>query len=186
DVETARRLNRRTLISTEEDNENKGYERWKAMYARREDLGDGRLRVPLTAVPEYGFGQFENSAANVAWNLRTLALLARAEVIDLDAQAPPRREEFLDESGAVDEERLREELARHGLQKVVRVLNEDHLDLRGLWRTGIEDARGRSVRAAERGLSLLFEILEGRRCFAEIFAEAYGVAPRGGSTPPAG
>jgi hypothetical protein len=112
DFETARRLNRKTLISTEEDNENKGFERWKAMYARREELGDGRDRVPLTAVPEYGFGQFENNAANVAWNLRTLALLARAGVIELDAQPPPGREAFMDDSGAIDEERLRAELSK--------------------------------------------------------------------------
>ena len=183
DYGTARRLNRRTLISTEEDNENKGYERWKAMYGRREELGDGRARVPLTAVPEYGFGQFENSAANVAWNLRTLALLARAGVIELDAEAPPGRDAFMDDSGTVDEERLRAELERHRLEKIVQVRNDDHLDLYGLWRGGIEEVRGRSVRSAERGLELLHEAIEGRRCYAEIFAEAYAVPPRGGPTP---
>ncbi len=177
DLVTARRLNRRTLISTEEGNENKGYERWKAMYEGREELGDGRIRVPLTAVPEYAFGRFENSDANVAWNLRTLALLARAGVIELDAQPPPGRETFTDDSGTLDEERLNAERERHRLEKVVRVRNDDHLDL-GQWRGGIEDVRSRSVRSAERGLELLRDALEGKRCFADLFAEAYTVPPR--------
>jgi superfamily II DNA/RNA helicase len=183
DLDTARRLNRRTLISTDEDNDNKGYERWRAMYASRSDLGDGRIRVSLTVIPEYGFGRFENSPANVAWNLRTLALLARAGAIELDAQPPPTREAFADDKGSIDEESLRAELERHRLEKVVRVLSEDLLDLRGIWRSDVEKARLRSASAASRGLALLTEFLEGTRCAAETFAEAYAVTTRPGTPP---
>ena len=186
DIDTARRLNRRTLISTDEDNENKGYERWHAMYAGRSDLGGGRVSVSLDAIPEYGFGRFENSPANVAWNLRTLAMLARAGVIELDAEPPPSREAFVGEGGEIDEESLREEMERHRLEKVIKVCSEDLLDLRGSWRGGIEEARTRSSRAAERGLGLLVDFLEGARCASELFGEAYGVAAREGESPRAG
>jgi ATP-dependent DNA helicase RecQ len=186
DLDTARRLNRKTLISTTEDNDNKGYERWKAMYGGRQPLGDGRVRVPLSAVPEYGYGEFENNTGNIAWNLRTLTLLARAGVIELDAQPPPRRDEHIEGSVAQQEERLQQEYERHRLEKVVRIIDDAHLDLNNTWRGGIEDARSRSVAAAQRGLDLLTDAIQGRRCLADIFAEAYALAPRSGHLPRAG
>jgi hypothetical protein len=183
---TARRLNRKTLISTVEDNENKGYERWKAMYARKKSLGGGRVRVPLDAIPDYGFGRFENTRANTAWNLRTLALLARAGVIELDAEPPPKRHAPERDSEVLDEARFLREFESHRKEKVVRILDDEHLDLQA-WRGRIEQVREKSSLSAERGLALMFEAVSPRRCLAELFSEAYDVPerqerrPRGGA-----
>ncbi len=185
DRATARRLNQRNLISTVEDKENKGFERWKAMYARKKLLGGGRIRVLIDTIPDYGFGRFENSRANVAWNLRTLALLARAGAIELDAQPPPKRHDVERETEVVDEARFLREFERHKKEKVVRILDDEHLDLR-TWRGGIEKVRKKSGRAAKRGLNLMFEAVNPRRCLAELFSEAYEIPERGETLPRGG
>jgi superfamily II DNA/RNA helicase len=181
----AHRLNQRNLISTVEDKENKGYERWKAMYARRKTLGSGRIRVPLVAIPDYGFGRFENNTANVAWNLRTLTLLARAGVIELDAEPPPNRHTVPRDAEGLDEARFLREFERHKKEKVVRILGDEHLELRA-WRGAIEKVRGESIRAAERGLELMLEAVNPRRCLAELFSEAYEIPERKGTLPRGG
>ncbi len=177
DREVARDLNQKTIITTE-----KGYGRWQAMFFRKEELPDGRIRVPVDVVPEYRFGDFSNSA-HVAWNVHTLALLARSEVIDLDAQPPPRRDQFLGEDGIFDEERFQSEFERHRNQRVLRIAHEVHLDMEATWRHTVEHSRGKTARATRRGLDLMSEALAGSRCFADIFAEAYEIPLRAGEQP---
>jgi hypothetical protein len=107
-------------------------------------------------------------------------------VIELDAQPPPKREDLADRDGVIDEERLQQEFERHKLEKVVRVRDDDHLALRDTWRGGVEEARTRSTGAAQRGLDLLVDALNGRRCLAEFYADAYALPPRAGEIPRAG
>jgi len=64
-----------------------GRERWGAMVRSWEPMGDGRYRVPVDAAPAYNPNA--DNDYNVAWNLRTLTLMARAGLIALDAEAPP-------------------------------------------------------------------------------------------------
>lgn len=87
DVRVARDLNSKAVITVE-----KGYARWRAMFfaADREVLADGRLRVPVDIVPEYRAGETDSdSDYNRAWNVRTLTLLDRCGLVELDAQPPP-------------------------------------------------------------------------------------------------
>ena len=157
DREVARDLNQKTIITTE-----KGFERWKAMFFSREELADGRTRVPVDVVPEYGFGDFANSARNVAWNVHTLALLARSGVIDLDAQPPPRRDQFLGEDGLFNEELFLTEFQRHRNRRVIGIVDEAHLDLEAAWRGEVEKSRGRTARVTRRGLDLMADALTGQ------------------------
>jgi superfamily II DNA helicase RecQ len=183
DEQTARRLSRKTLITTDEETDNKGFERWKAMFYQRTEMGDGRSRVRTDVVPEYGFGRFENNSHNVAWNVHTLVLLARAGVIELDAQEPPRRDRQTGDNGEGDEEALQREIDRHRHERVVRVIEEGHLDLEATWQGTVERARERSAAAAARGLDLMLEVRKPKRCLAEVFADAYEVAARAGDPP---
>lgn len=177
DREVARDLNQKTIITTE-----KGYARWQAMFFRKEELPDSRIRIPVDVVPEYRFGESSNSA-HVAWNVRTLALLARSGVIELDAQPPPRRDQFLGADGTFDEDKFQKEFERHRNQRVLRIAHESHLDLASTWQGTIENSRRKSACATRRGLDLMSEALAGSRCFADIFADAYEIALRTGEEP---
>ena len=110
DRDVARTLSKRTIISIR-----KGFERWKSMFhdENREELPDGRLRVSADVVPSYGLGRFENSRRNLAWNVRTLTLLSRAKVIELDAEqlGPPPPEGLVDDPE--EEQRFRDEVRNH-------------------------------------------------------------------------
>jgi superfamily II DNA/RNA helicase len=178
DAQVARDLNQKTIITPE-----KGSARWRAMFYAGETLPDGRSRVPVDVVPEYGFGEFSSNARNLAWNVHTLALLARCEVIDLDAQPPPRPDDFLSDDGVLDEQRFQAEFTRHRNQRVVRIIDEAHLEFEATWRGAVERSRGKDARSTRHGLDLMFEALASGRCLADILAEAYEIPLRSGERP---
>jgi ATP-dependent DNA helicase RecQ len=176
DCSLADDLNQKTIISLQ-----KGFDRWKAMYDKHEIFSEGRIRVPVDCVPEYGYGEFNESKRNNAWNVHTLALLARSGVIDLDAQPPPRSEEFVGEDGKVDEEKFQAEFERHKNQRVIRLLDDSHLDFGKTWSEQVERFRVAGACATRRGLDLMTEALYGKVCLAEVFAKAYEIPPRSGA-----
>lgn len=179
DVRVARDLNSKTVISVE-----KGYARWRAMFfaGDREVLPDGRLRVPIDVVPQYREGETDSdSDYNRAWNVRTLTLLDRCGVIELDAQPPPERDGGEDVEAA--EEAYQRDLDRHRNQRVLRVGDRfDHLDYDATWRGRVEAARRRTAEQSEYGLRLMLDALSedvGRnRCLAELFEGAYRIDAR--------
>jgi superfamily II DNA/RNA helicase len=172
-------LNQKTALSVQ-----KGFARWKKMYFNREQLSDGRVRVPIHLIPEYGYGEFTDSKRNDGWNIHTLAMLARSGVIDLDAQPPPRQDEFLGEDGEIDEEKYQAEFERHHNQRVIRVLDDDlHLDFGATWAGPVEQIRGAGYRASCRGIELMYEALAGNSCISKVLAEAYEISVRTEDTP---
>ena len=179
DVRVARDLNSKTVISVE-----KGYARWRAMFFanNREVLPDGRLRVPIDVVPQYREGETDSdSDYNRAWNVRTLTLLDRCGVVELDAQPPPERDGGEDVEAA--EEAYQRDLDRHRNQRVLKVGDRfDHLNYDATWLSVVEAARRRTAGQSERGLRLMLDALSeeiGRnRCLAELFEEAYRIEAR--------
>jgi RecQ family ATP-dependent DNA helicase len=172
DLRTARRLNSKTIIGL-----SKGFRRWQEMYAHKEAVGD-RWRVPVDVVPPYRFGETdEDNEYNQAWNVRTLTLLARRGVIDLDAESP---ESFAVEDGLDEEEReqrFQQWRASYKDRRLIRVLDERHGDFE-FWEKEIEQFRKKSQEQAERGLLLMQEALAGKRCLAKVLAEAYTIGSR--------
>ena len=79
----ADRLSRQKLIGLE-----KGFERWQWMQLSATDAGSDKMRVPLSISPPRVAG---DSAANRAWNLRTLLLMDRAGLVTVVADPPPRQ-----------------------------------------------------------------------------------------------
>src|SRR5262249_33451954 len=64
-----------------------GFERWKALYGRRTPTDDpGLIKIDLEAVPAYLRGSNEY---NVSWNMRTLLLMSRARLVELEVEANP-------------------------------------------------------------------------------------------------
>jgi superfamily II DNA/RNA helicase len=83
DLGDAARLNRERIITAK-----RGLERWEAMRATATDVPgrDGTIRVDLRARPS---DVPSDSDANLAWNLRTLNLMARAQLIAVEHGPPP-------------------------------------------------------------------------------------------------
>jgi len=82
DQETANRLASPSLIT-----DDLGFERWSAMYASSVGLDSiGRLlEVDLATVPPR---LRQQSDYNQSWNMRTLIMMARADMLELESQAP--------------------------------------------------------------------------------------------------
>ena len=94
DLEIAKSLNDKSAIPID-----RGFQRWKSMFLRKEILPDGRFRVPVNIPPSLQPGDIDmNSQQNQAWNIRTLTLMSRSGLIDIDAEEPARRRNFKSEA----------------------------------------------------------------------------------------
>lgn len=159
DRQVAARLAAPALISTQT-----GRERWSAMFSSAVHLPDGRLRVSLAS-------QWYNDVGgsyNEAWNLRTLTLLHRAGVLQLDSEPPPH---LVDEVADSDEAPASGALA-YRTSRVVRLQDPRHLDPT-LWKGRIQAARKESLAEAAINLARVDDLMKGARCTSETFAEAY-------------
>jgi ATP-dependent DNA helicase RecQ len=165
DYDVAFNLNEITYISTE-----RGRSRWQEMFNQKTGLPDGRYKVPVNVPPPYNLDLDPASTRNQDWNIRTLTLMSRAELIEIDAEPPPQKADF-------DEESYKQALENYRNLRVVRVLQNSHLDLE-TWQRMVEPARKQRQKWAERSLALMREALQPRRCISEIFSEAYSVPAR--------
>jgi ATP-dependent DNA helicase RecQ len=148
DEQVAERLASPKFISAE-----RGLERWRAMFLseRRQVEPGERFLVPLDERPSMDEGDIDMASdANEAWNVRTLMLMQRAGVLELEA------------AGSAPYPAL-----------WVRILRSDHTDLAS-WQRDVEPRRTEFSDARERGLALLRQALDGRTgCIAETLARAY-------------
>ena len=150
DVAIAQRINAQQVISIE-----RGFHRWSAMFDRKTRFGDGRFAVRIDGRPgtdERDIDMFGD--ANTDWNLRTVALMARAGILRLLGTPYPR---------------IREE----GDWLEIEVIDDHHLDL-ALWQIRVEPVRRIGWIAAKRNLDLMREYLRDARCPATILEELYG------------
>ena len=163
--------NARKLISLE-----LGQERWKAMVLNWEPLGDGRYRVPVDVAPAYNPNV--QSDYNVAWNLRTLTLMARARVISLDSEPPPTVSADPEMSDLQIATNYAESLRAYRNHRVVRPLIDDHQS-EEMWSSRVGPLRDGAYAAAGTSFQLMRAVLHGKRCVAEEIAELYRIPARG-------
>lgn len=155
DVVIAERINAQQVISID-----RGFHRWSTMFARKTLLGDGRLAVRIDGRPgndERDIDMFGD--ANTDWNLRTIALMARAGILRLLGTPYPR-------------------IQSEGDWLEIEIIDDHHLDL-ALWQARVEPVRRIGWLAAKRNLDLMREFLRDERCPAAIFEELYGSNPGG-------
>jgi superfamily II DNA/RNA helicase len=114
DLDDAARLNRERIISAK-----RGLERWETMRATATDVPgrDGVTRIDLRARPS---DVPSDSEANLAWNLRTLNLMARARLIEIESEPPPTLEPVPGESPEAFDLRAREAFNTYFSQALVR------------------------------------------------------------------
>jgi len=150
DVEIAERINAQQVISVD-----RGHHRWATMFARKTRLANGRFAVRIDGRPGTDEGDIDMFGdANTDWNLRTIALMARAGLIRLLGTPYPR---------VVDE----------GDWLEVEIIDDHHLEI-ALWRDRVEPVRRLGWLAAKRNLDLMREFLRDARCPATILEELYG------------
>lgn len=166
DLAVARGIGQKRIITLE-----LGLERWKAMFAGKKPLGEGRYEVSLQAVR----GLDMDNSYNRDWNSRTLTLMSRAGVLELDDEPPlarPMPPNTVEETTIAVEETRDDEAVR--FCRTIRILDDGHLGER-LWRDKIEPQRTKTEAAQISGWQTMRALLSGRQCAAEILAGAYAL-----------
>jgi ATP-dependent DNA helicase RecQ len=155
DRKLAAGLSAPTLISDE-----LGFERWSALTTRARPLEPlGFLQeLDLDVVPPR---LNQQSDYNAAWNMRTLIMMARAGLLDLESEPPVDPEQLPDESDPEYEVRTEAFWAGYFRKAVVRVRFDNYRSEKVFnERMGIE--RSRSFQAAQTNSALLDRLLAGR------------------------
>ena len=132
DLAQAKSLSRQHLIGIK-----LGLERWKKLWASAEHVGDNSYRINLTIIHN---GINFQSNKNFLWNLRTVLMMVRAGVLELDTdlESPPDKNAFSD----VDhyEAELMRILQKNKNSLVVHILIGGHTN-EDLWKTKIIPSR---------------------------------------------
>jgi hypothetical protein len=152
DLAVAERIGQPSLIS-----EDLAFERWDAMVreAKLLDTLGLKLEVNLAIVPPRLRQQTEY---NEAWNMRTLIMMARARMLDMDASAP----DLLPRAGTEDDEtfdrRADTYWSDYYMRCIVDLHEAGHRD-KAVFVSRIQSERARSFRAAEDNANLLHALV---------------------------
>jgi superfamily II DNA/RNA helicase len=150
DIKIAERINAQQVISVE-----RGRHRWLAMFDRKTRLMGDRFAVRIDGRPgtdESDIDMFGD--ANTDWNLRTVALMARAGILRLLGTPYPRIQE-------------------EGDWLEIEIIDDHHREM-ALWLDRVDPVRRHGWLAAKRNLDLMREFLCDVRCPATILEELYG------------
>lgn len=155
DWQLPKRLASRQIISEE-----LGLGRWQAMFGRGQDAEDGLRQIDLRAIR---IGLPADNDYNNAWNLRTLLLLCRAGLIELDIRPHQimHDEEVADYYAPIS-------------KLYVRIKDYSHMDA-ATWTKKIKPIREQSIRAGARSLALLKEILDRSTEISSVLSTLYTV-----------
>jgi len=201
DFDDAKRLSGRRLISVR-----RGLVRWKAMFGAARHIGAQRAIVALHSSPGTSARDIDMvGPGNTMWNARTVALMASAGLIALEAPSPalpsdqaeaepvatsddvsplfvlPGAEEPTDEQAASPDTAPNSEVRT--LYQGVRIVHHGHADL-GPWEQHVEPLRQRLEAASRDSLRAIESLVEAQapRCAADALVNLYRL-PAGDSTP---
>ncbi len=166
DQKVAKSLNEKSTITIE-----RGLQRWQSMFNRQE-TADGKFRVPINAPPSFQQGDIDmDSQQNRAWNIRTLTLMSRAGLIEIDWEAPPIKTKFDSEEAYLKAFEL------HRNHRMVHIRDGYHSS-KDTWETQVEPIRLQRQDLSYQNLQLMKEAhwTKSQRCLSEIFAEAYTIS----------
>ena len=167
DLRIAKYLNENSAITIE-----RGLQRWESMFLKKIIIPDGRFRVPVNIPPSFQLADIDmNSQQNQAWNIRTLTLMSRAGLIEIDADRPPLIKNF------ESEDAYQKAWELHRESRFIRILDESHLKAQ-TWENKVEPIRQQRQNWSYRNLELMREALRPERCISEILAEAYTIRDR--------
>jgi len=165
DVGVARSMSKPAVIG--DDN---AYNRWQAMYTNSNISEDGDLRlIDLTVLPPH-LGQ--QTEYNEGWNMRTLILLARAGLIELDSVIPDLPGRYSNESDDEYDTRLEHQWDTFFTSLPVRTLDPHHLN-RDHFEKKISDERNRGAQASKSSFSNLIATLQGEKEVSDVLSELF-------------
>ncbi len=154
-----------------------GLQRWQTMFYKKETIGDGHFRVPIETPRSFQDKTIDKiNYQNRAWNIRTLTLMNRANLIEIDSEEPPQKKNSESES----EEAYQAAWDLYRNSRIIRIRNQLHLE-KLTWESEVEPVRQERQNWSYKNLQLMKEALKPQRCISEIFAEAYSIPP--GHTP---
>jgi superfamily II DNA or RNA helicase len=169
DVEVAENLATNPSISVD-----RGLERWKKMFHGRQDgppLSSGAIVVPLSAVPR---GITSSSDLNVAWNQRTLVLMARAGLLRFASVPPPECVQVAGEPTEAFEARRKATFERDALLVAVKIEHPGHLQ-ESTWRERVEPWREWLGDQDRRTVDLMSDLVSQRQSATDLFRSIYTV-----------
>lgn len=166
DREIADRLSAPALISDE-----LAFERWSAMFMHAKHLGamGTLLELDLDVVPPR---LRQQSDYNASWNMRTLIMMARARMLELESRPPEMISRAEDETEAAFDLRNEEHWARYFRQTVVSVIKTGHRN-KAAFDQLIRDERLRSSNAAALNRKLLDDLLGGEIEISHLLDQLY-------------
>ena len=166
DLDVAENIASPSLISGE-----LAFDRWEAMYSRAKKLDalGRRFRLDISTVPPKLRRQTDY---NQAWNMRTLIMMARAGLLDLDAEAPEALEQGPEETEDDFDRRSEDYWAGYYTRCVVDVNFGNHSDKDGFSQL-ISAERSRAFVAAEENSRLLKLLITGDYEVGELLHGLY-------------
>jgi ATP-dependent DNA helicase RecQ len=171
DLQLAKRLGTHCFISVR-----RGLERWRWMMDGAVPTNRvGIYRIDLNTLPP---NKSKTNDANRAWNLRTLLLLNRAGIIQLESEQPPDIQKADDETESQLEQRRNESAKRYHESSFIRILTNSHL-AQETWHRLVEPLRKASSDRDNRNFLDLRDLLNAKREFSEVLAAAYSVNRHG-------
>lgn len=160
DIKSAKGMTLPTLIGDE-----KGYERWSSMYrnAEKSQENDEVRLLDLTRPPA---GLLQHSDYNREWNMRTLIMLARAGLIQLEAIKPISLKRFESETEEDFESRSKVEYEKSFTQINVRIIEPKLMD-RTFFEERLNIERERTIEPAKRAFQEMMDSLVGKKEMSE-------------------
>lgn len=155
DFEVANNIAAPSLIS-----DDLAFERWAAMFdaGEKQDEFGFVHEIDLSTVPPR---LRQESDYNEAWNMRTLIMMARAKILELQSQSPARYAELEAAAGGTFDVSAEESWADYFKHTVVRLHLAGHRQ-KDLFVAAIQAERSRAFEASRKGHDLLRRLLSGK------------------------
>jgi len=150
----------------------KGFERWRSMTDGAERLGGNKLRVDLGSLPSY---LDDPSEKNRYWNLNTLTQMARADLISVEAEAPPHRDEV--ETQEEWEARRNEAYERFRRTAVVSLRAAGGLRKEADWAAATTPMLQRTLTNDAASLHAIIRLAQAEACWVDTFRTTYTIPP---------
>ena len=168
DLEIAKDLSKDKIIG-----QRKGLLRWKSMLSSSQyvDGKDDCIKVKLNERPPHILGEGDS---NTSWNVRTLILMARSGLIEIESDAPPIIEMKEGESENSFEVRRQSLIQKYFNECVVRILIQGH-DEEDVWDRLVESERLRVQSENRNNYLLVKKLLSGYKEIAKIFENIYSI-----------
>ena len=158
-----------SLLSTKFISEDRGWERWRAIFhaENKQPLGNNRFRVPVDIQPSLRQGDIDmKSEQNIKWNIRTLLLMARAGLIEMDAESRVEGDKY---------QNVGDDTSRPYHMATIRIREMDH-DEPVAWNTRVKACRENLKKeklGAQKLLKRLTKVAQGDECIARVLEDCY-------------